>query len=85
MSRSRRRVSSSNVGARLQHGLARFQLGGALARFGLALGVLDDPAGVALGGLGDAVSLALGAADAAIARCLVEEISNGKREGGDNR
>jgi hypothetical protein len=37
-----------------------------------------------LGGLGDAVSLALGAADAAIARCLVQEISDGKREGGDD-
>ena len=71
--------------ARLQHGFARLQLGRALARFGLALGVLDDPLGVALGGLGDAVGFALGAADASIARRLVEEISDGKREGGDNR
>src|SRR6185295_10685512 len=56
--------------ARLQHGFARFQLGGALARFGLALGGLDDPLGVTLGRLGDAVGFTLGAADAPITRRL---------------
>ena len=74
ISRSRRRVSSSNAARAFSVALARLQLGCASARVRLALGGLDDAAG-----------LALGAADAAVARCLVEEEPDGKREGGDNR
>ena len=40
---------------------------------------------LALGGLDDAAGLTLGAPDAAVAGGLVEQESDGKREGGDNR